>query len=1075
MKHAIALACGALVGGTLVGGAALAGAVTDGSMGAVQSLQGAFTVPQSLGTVRGANLFHSFTRFGIASGESATFTTSDTGLRFVIARVTGTEASLMQGPLALQAAAGSRPDFVLLNPNGIVVAAGARFDLPAGLHLSTAQQLRFADGTRWDSGSTAASTLTVAAPESFGFLGPAAALRWSDAPAVLAGRLALSAGSVTVERSQLATLDAGMELHSQGRLTVSGGAELNAVTRGDATPGALRLRAAELLIDGGGLATGIGSYTLGAGAAALLQIEVSGHTQLTAGGQLYSATFADGASGALELRSGSLAMDSAGLFTFVGTQSIGASGAGSALRVQVQGAVDLAGASLLTTQASGSGAAGPLSLSAASLAIDGQGLDGVKGLYTQGGGGLQVDVAGGLRLAGSATIGSSSHARLPAAPVQVRAGQLRVEGGPAGASQIASISSTRVASADVLVQARESLRLGPGGQIVTASLGDADAGSVAVSAPTLTLAGAGSGAVTTISSSAFGSNSGNAGKVAVSAGTLQMSGGASITTEALAVQGHAGRIELQADHIGIAGSGDSTTSVRSIAYGDAGNAGTVVVDARQRLELRDGGSVTAGALGAGSPGEIVVRTPQLQIDGAGNTVYFTGIAGDILTSQGAGAAVRIDAGRVELRDGGSISTSTYTAADAGSIRLRADSLRVDGSGSGSATGISAISSGGGRAGALDIEAREVLLTDDALLSTATLGSGPGGRLTLAAQQLTVQRSAGIVTATGGSGDAGDLRLQVAGTLALRDGGVISANTAGAGAAGQLGIEAGSLQTGGVDPRNGLGTVIASRARAESSGQPGSIVIGVRDTLDLGPSTVVTVSNAATVANPSALRPGQLTLRAGQARLQGAEVSAAASGNADAGALRLEVAGPLRLDGSTLRTSARDGNGGPITVAALGTVQLRDSAITTSVDGERNGNGGDVNVRAPALVLQSGFVQANTRAPRSRGGDVRIDVGLLLPDGGSATIGGNRIVEPRRGVPGLNAVQAAAPDGVSGTLDVTVPQLDLSGSLAALFAVPIDFGPLGADLCRIGDESSLTPMGRGALPAPAAAPLRWPPR
>ena len=45
----------------------LAGAVTDGSAGSVQTLSGNFTVPQSLGTVRGTNLFHSFTRFGVAA------------------------------------------------------------------------------------------------------------------------------------------------------------------------------------------------------------------------------------------------------------------------------------------------------------------------------------------------------------------------------------------------------------------------------------------------------------------------------------------------------------------------------------------------------------------------------------------------------------------------------------------------------------------------------------------------------------------------------------------------------------------------------------------------------------------------------------------------------------------------------------------------------------------------------------------------------------------------------------------------------------------------------------------------
>ena len=86
-----------------------AGAATDGSTGAVVTLSGQFTVPQTLGTLRGGNLFHSFARFGVATGESATFSTTDAGIRNVVSRVTGGEASTIQGLLRLDATAGSRP------------------------------------------------------------------------------------------------------------------------------------------------------------------------------------------------------------------------------------------------------------------------------------------------------------------------------------------------------------------------------------------------------------------------------------------------------------------------------------------------------------------------------------------------------------------------------------------------------------------------------------------------------------------------------------------------------------------------------------------------------------------------------------------------------------------------------------------------------------------------------------------------------------------------------------------------------------------------------------------------------
>jgi len=109
------------------------GAMTDGSVGAVQRFSGSgksFTVPETLGKLKGNNLFHSFARFNIDAGESATFTTQTASIQNVISRVTGGEVSSIHGLLELQAAAGSRPDFYFINPAGVVFGAGARVDVP---------------------------------------------------------------------------------------------------------------------------------------------------------------------------------------------------------------------------------------------------------------------------------------------------------------------------------------------------------------------------------------------------------------------------------------------------------------------------------------------------------------------------------------------------------------------------------------------------------------------------------------------------------------------------------------------------------------------------------------------------------------------------------------------------------------------------------------------------------------------------------------------------------------------------------------------------------------------------------
>src|SRR5947209_5804893 len=78
-----------------------AGGVTDGSVGPRRSLSGSFVVGAELGRQRGGNLYHSFSSFGLNPGESATFT-GPSNVQNVIARVTGGEASTIDGTLACE-------------------------------------------------------------------------------------------------------------------------------------------------------------------------------------------------------------------------------------------------------------------------------------------------------------------------------------------------------------------------------------------------------------------------------------------------------------------------------------------------------------------------------------------------------------------------------------------------------------------------------------------------------------------------------------------------------------------------------------------------------------------------------------------------------------------------------------------------------------------------------------------------------------------------------------------------------------------------------------------------------------
>src|SRR3954465_13995515 len=189
-----------LLAALLAAGPVRAQIITDGSVGPKVNLSGSqVDIGADLGSRSGDNLFHSFEKFGIATGQTATFTGPGT-IRNVISRVTGGEISNIDGTLRSTV---GQADLYFLNPAGVVFGPNARLDVPGSFHVSTAHELRFADGTRFSTLDKTGSGLTVAPPEAFGFLDK-------------------SAGQIAVDQSQL-QLSPGKALSLVGGdLTIDG-------------------------------------------------------------------------------------------------------------------------------------------------------------------------------------------------------------------------------------------------------------------------------------------------------------------------------------------------------------------------------------------------------------------------------------------------------------------------------------------------------------------------------------------------------------------------------------------------------------------------------------------------------------------------------------------------------------------------------------------------------------------------------------------------------------------------------------------------------------------------------------
>ncbi|MEG3843409.1 CHAT domain-containing protein [Microcoleus sp. herbarium14] len=151
----------------------------------------------------GANLFHSFTRFGLNSGETANFI-SNPSIKNILGRVVGGDASLINGLIQVS---GGNSNLFLINPAGIIFGSNARLDVSGSFFATTASGIGFDSG--WFNGTGANDyAALVGEPNTFAFGAQSGSI--------------VNAGNLVVGNGQNLTLLGGTVI-STGQLSAPGG------------------------------------------------------------------------------------------------------------------------------------------------------------------------------------------------------------------------------------------------------------------------------------------------------------------------------------------------------------------------------------------------------------------------------------------------------------------------------------------------------------------------------------------------------------------------------------------------------------------------------------------------------------------------------------------------------------------------------------------------------------------------------------------------------------------------------------------------------------------------------------
>lgn len=421
-----------------------------------------------------------------------------------------------------------------------------------------------------------------------------------------------------------------------------------------------------------------------------------------------------------------------------------------------------------------------------------------------------------------------------------------------------------------------------------------------------------------------------------------------------------------------------------------------------------------------------------------DTEYFSGVASGVDRGAiGEGGDISIKTGSLSLLDGGRLSASTFGQGNAGNVSINArDAVTFAGTNSGYFTGVGSIVFSGavGNGGNINIQARELSLTDGGEVFASTYGQGDAGNIQLdATESVSISgvdsssewSSSGLFASTDSTGRGGDITVDTR-TFRISDGAAVDTLTRSVRDGGRITVNANTFEA-----VNG-GQLLTT---AYSSGRAGDITVNATDSItisgsdpsfdvrraEFGPIIVTNAGPASGLFANTApgstgnggnifIDPIQLTIT------DGAGVSVASQGQGNAGDLQVQ-AGSITLDREAfLSATTASGEGGNITLRSQDILRMRhNSNISTAAGG--TGNGGNINILADFIVARpSEDSNIIADAIEGRGGNIKIITQGIFG------------IEQSEQQTSQSDITASSQLGIDGAIAIDTPDVDPSQGL-----------------------------------------------